>query len=181
MNLFRTLGAVALLALAATGLNSCIQAPDYSDTPSINEQGITSFRKSGTLGLRDSVEIALNFEDGDGDLGLGDGDTTGVYAYKKGANRYFNNFFVKAFYKNRTTNTFVPLPLIPGFGYDGRFLRLTEVDARPGPLKGVLRYAIIFSLIDPATAPGTEIQLQVSIADRALRESNVVIMKTVVL
>ena len=177
MNLFRTLGAVAAIGLASASLSSCLQAPDLPVEPRISENALTVFRRDGPTGPRDSVEIAINFEDGDGDLGLRPEDTTGLYT-RRGGNRFNNNYFVQAFYKRRD-GVFVPLPLAPLFSYNGRFMYLPEEGARPGPLKGVLRYAIVFSLIDPATAAGTELQFKVSIADRALHESNVITTSSV--
>ena len=174
MNLLRTLS-MAAVGLTAASLAGCISAPDYPITPQISVNGITVIRRDGAIGFRDSVEVALNFQDGDGDLGLSDGDTTGVFAYKRGTNRFNNNYFIKPFYKNNA-GVFVPLPSF--FTYNGRFPRLTT-DTRPGPLKGVLRHAIVFSLINLSTQPGTEIRFQVSIADRALHESNVVTTESV--
>lgn len=177
MNLFHTVGAAALVCLAGAGLSSCLNAPDYSDTPRIDVNGVTVFKKTGAaagkLGNRDSVEIALNFQDGTGDLGLGNADTIGVYTHR-GGNRYFNNYFINVYYKDKASGTFLPFPLPANFTYNGRFFRLTKTDARPGPLKGVLRYAIVLSSYSPETVPGTMMRFEVSIADRALHESNVV-------
>jgi hypothetical protein len=179
MNLLRTLSAVALSVGASAAFFGCIQAPDYPDTPQISEHAVTVFRKTtSSLGLRDSVEIALDFKDGNGDLGLDVADINDPYAYQNGNNRFYNNFFIKVYYKNAATGgVFTPLPV--SSAYDGRFPRLTVTDTREGPLKGVLRYAIIFRLaIIPA---GTEMRFDVSIADRALHESNMITTSTVVL
>ena len=177
MNLFRILGRAAVGCFIGSGLGSCLNAPDYPDTPHIDVNGVTGFKKTGAaagkLGNRDSVEIALNFQDGTGDLGLGEADTAGVYT-KRGSNRYYNNYFIKVYYKDKSSGTFVLLPLRPNFTYNSRFVRLTKTDARPGPLKGVLRYSIVFSYFSPETVPGTVLRFEVSIADRALHESNVV-------
>ncbi|WP_201984727.1 hypothetical protein [Hymenobacter rubidus] len=129
-------------------------------------------------GLRDSIEVALNFEDGDGDLGLSPTDTAGAFAYNKGRNRYYENYFIQPYYKNRQG---VFVPVISTITQNGRFPRLTNADARPGPIKGVLRRAIGISLIDTAYSvrPGREYYFKVSIADRALHESNVVTTETV--
>lgn len=178
MNLFRTLSGAALVLSIGAGMTSCLQDHDYAIEPHIEEKAVTVFRKNDAFGLRDSVEIALNFEDGDGDLGLDGSDTTGVLGIR--TNRFFNNFFVQAYTKN-SAGTLVPLPLPPGFTYNGRFIRLTKTDTRPGPIKGVLRYAIPFSLFNPLTVSGTEMQFVVSIADRALHESNKVTTSTITL
>ena len=176
MNLFRTLSGAAVALFIGAGMTSCLQAPDYSDTPHIEENAVTVFRKNDAFGLRDSVEIALNFEDGDGDLGLNITDTDGVFGDRN--NRLYNNYFVQVYYKN-TLGAFVPL--VQSSGYDGRFIRLTNPDSRPGPIRGVLRYAIPFSLLNPATVAGTELRFLVSIYDRALHESNRITTKSVTL
>jgi hypothetical protein len=178
MNLLRTLRIVALLALTGGAVSGCFSPPDYPDTPQISEHDITVFRKTGTLGTRDSVEIALDFKDGNGDLGLGDADNTGIYAYNNGNNRFYNNFFVQVYYKS-ASGSFLPLPI--SFPYDGRFPRLTVVDTKEGPLKGVLRYAIVLYLGSSPIVSGTELRFVVSIADRGLHESNVITTKSVVL
>ena len=176
MNLFRTLSTAAVVCLVGTSLTSCLNAPNYPVEPKIDVNAVTVFRRDGSLGLRDSVEIALNFQDGDGDLGLDETDKTGPFGDKN--NRFYNNYFIQPSYKNAAR---VFVPLVQAFSYNGRFIRLNAATAKDGPIKGELRYAIVFSLIDPATKPGTEIRFQVSIADRALHESNVVITPSVVL
>jgi len=50
-------------------LASCFDAPDFSDTPAIKLTDIY-FGKSKKLDSPDSLVIRVNFEDGDGDLGL---------------------------------------------------------------------------------------------------------------
>ena len=166
-------GLFAAVALAAT---SCLSAPSYPDTPRIDENSVTVTRLAGNLGLRDSIEIALNFQDGDGDLGLDAGDTTGIYAYNKGRNRFYENYFIQLFYKDKSNN-FVPLLSAdyPQGVYNGRYPRLAKPDAKAGPLKGVLRRSIVLPL-DTAYIfrSGTEYRFEVSIADRALHVSNVV-------
>lgn len=179
MNLFRTLSGAALFLSIGASMSSCLQAPDYPVEPHIEEKAITVFRRGGAFGARDSVEIALNFKDGDGDLGLSDADTTGAFAANGGRNRFINNYFIDVFYRDNVTKEFVPLA--QAFGYNGRFIRLTDRNARPGPIEGVLRYSIPFSLIAPETRPGTELRFKVSIADRALHESNVITTKSVIL
>ena len=42
MTSFRTLGAVALLALAGAGTSSCLKAPDFPVTPSISFNSLKS-------------------------------------------------------------------------------------------------------------------------------------------
>ena len=56
---------------------SCERPPDYSKTPVISYLSITKYYKPGSsVGIagRDSIVIAVEFEDGDGDLGITDAD-----------------------------------------------------------------------------------------------------------
>ena len=177
MNLFRTLRGIALFSLAAASISSCISPPDFPDKPKIEVEGVKVIRLSGNLGLRDSIEIALKFQDGDGDLGLDASDNTGPFAYNNGRNRYYENYFLQPFYKNEQG---IFVPLTPLGSSNGRFIRLTKPDAKAGPLEGTLRRGLVLSL-DAALPfrPGTEYKFEVSIADRSLNESNVVTTNTV--
>ena len=177
MNLLRTLRGIALFSLAAVSISGCLTPPDFSDKPKIELDGVTVIRLGGNLGVRDSIEIALKFEDGNGDLGLDKTDDTGPFAYNNKQNRYYENYFLQPFYKNRQG---IFVPLIPLGKENGRFIRLTKADAKPGPLQGILRRSVVFNL-DTAFAyrAGTEYKFEVSIADRALNESNVLTTNTV--
>ena len=177
MNLFRTLRGIALFSLAVVSISSCSTPPDFPDKPKIEVAGVTVFRLGGNFGLRDSIEIALKFQDGNGDLGLDDTDNTGPFAFNGGRNRYYQNYFLQPYYKNRQG---IFVPLTPRGDANGRFVRLTKPDAKAGPLEGTLRRALPISL-DTAFAyrPGTEYKFEVSIADRSLNESNVVTTNTV--
>ena len=178
MNLFRTLRSTGFALFVGLGLSSCLQAPDYAIEPRIEEKTVTVFRRNDVFGLRDSVEVALDFQDGDGDLGLDVSDNTGPFAFNNGLNRYYENYFIQPQYKNRQG---VFVPLLPLGSANGRFIRLTKEDAKPGPIKGVLRRSLIISLLDTAYSarPGTEYRFEVVIVDRTLHESNKVVTKPV--
>ena len=177
MNLFRTLRGIALFSLAAVSISSCINPPNFPDKPKIELEGVTVIRLGGNFGLRDSIEIALKFQDGDGNLGLDDTDNTGPFAYNNKQNRYYENYFLQSFYKNRRG---IFVPLTPMGKDNGRFIRLTKPNAKAGPLEGILRRSLMFP-IDTAFAyrAGTEYKFEVSIADRSLNESNVLTTNTV--
>ena len=122
-------------------MSGCLSAPDYSITPRIEPNSVKVMLKNDRYGKRDSIEIAINFQDGDGDLGLSSTDTADPYDYRNGTNRYYENYFIQPYYKNKSG---VFVPLVSTITANGRYPRLTEVGARPGPIKGVLRRALVF-------------------------------------
>lgn len=193
MKLFRLLGLGALLALAGTGISSCLSPPDYPIEPNIDFKDIKLVRvpnaDGGNIEL-DTVIVSLNFRDGDGDLGLDDADikvppfntTTG------GHNNlgYRNNFFVQPFKKVGGVNgSFVKFvtPLLPQGKYDGRYPRLDgSVDGKRAPLKGSMTYKLPVLTLDRSNFNvGDVFRFEVSILDRGLHESNVIITAEVIL
>ena len=184
MNLFRPLTAAALFCLASAGLSSCLNPPDYPIEPAIDFGSLQVTRipaSNGQLAI-DELNFALNFRDGDGDLGLSDEDikvapynaTTGGHNNRG----YSYNYYIQPLLKN-SSGVFVAFttPLPPGgFGfvgeYDGRFLRLDEAGAKPAPLKGELRYKLPLSLDGAVFKPGQVFKFEISILDRGLHESN---------
>lgn len=180
MNLFRTLGGVALLGMAGAALNSCINAPSYPIEPSIDFSSLKMLRNrpSGQLEI-DTLTFAVNFKDGDGDLGLSDADitmapwntTTGGHNNRG----YKYNYFIQPFLKN-SNGQFVQFITPAPFGfvgeYDGRYLRLDGTDAKPAPLRGTLRYKLPLTLDGSIYKPGQTFRFEISIMDRSLHESN---------
>ena len=182
MNLFRTLGAVAGLALGWAGTSSCLKAPDYPVTPTITFNSVTSTytpRVSGAT-ANNLLEFAVDFQDGDGDLGL-DADDAKVPPYNSptgGHNNLStgNNYFIQTFKKN-ASGTFVPF--VTPFGnlgeYDGRYPRLeTTTDGKAAPLKGTLRYKLLLEIDQISYFPGDVVRFEISLMDRAMHQSNTV-------
>src|SRR5690606_3791636 len=72
-----------LTRLAISGLilamfNSCFDPPEYSIVPSIEYQSI-EFIEVGGFSDPDSLILYIDFRDGDGDLGLSNGDVAAPY------------------------------------------------------------------------------------------------------
>ncbi len=68
-------GWLFLTFLIITLVLSCEKPPDYSKTPAIRYSSITKYYKAGSnpaIAGRDSIVIAIAFEDGDGNLGITD-------------------------------------------------------------------------------------------------------------
>jgi hypothetical protein len=182
MNPLRTL-AVASICLTGLSLSSCLNAPDYPDTPSIDFNSLTVVRsKPAGQTETDELNFAIDFRDGNGDLGLSDDDikvapwnqTTG------GPNRrgYAFNYFIQPYKRTGTAPNYTWVKFINPGGmegeYDGRFLRLSEPDARPAPLKGTLRYKLPLDINGAPFYPGDVLRFEISIMDRGLHRSNVI-------
>ncbi len=93
---------IALLFMLLFGITACFDAPKYSDVPRITEVQLLA----DTSIVRPGDEVFLNilFEDGDGDIGLADGDTVG------------NNVFLFDFKLNLMDSVTYYIPYIPSKG-----------------------------------------------------------------
>ncbi|GAA4047300.1 hypothetical protein GCM10022409_36880 [Hymenobacter glaciei] len=186
MNLFRTLGAVALLALGWAGTSSCLKAPDFPLEPTITFNSLKKTYEAPRMPgatPADTLEFAIDFQDGDGDLGL-DADDAAIPPYNSptgGHNNLStsNNYFIQPFKRviSGGIPTFVPFYTPGGFPgeYDGRYPRLeTTTDAKPAPLKGTLRYKLRLPLNRTSYSANDVLRFEISIMDRAMHQSNAV-------
>ena len=182
MNLFRTLGAVALLALGAASTSSCLKAPDFPVEPTITFNSLKkTYVPPSVPGATasDTLVFAVDFQDGDGDLGL-DADDAKVPPYNASTGGHnnlavSNNYFIQPF--KRVGGTFVPFYTSGGYPgeYDGRYPRLeTTTDTKPAPLKGTLRYKLRLPLNRTSFTPGDVFRFDISIMDRKMHQSNTV-------
>ncbi|MBF9222372.1 hypothetical protein [Hymenobacter ruricola] len=180
MNLFRTFS-MAAAALAGLSLSSCLNAPEYPVEPSIDFKSLTMVRNkpAGQTEI-DTLKFALDFRDGDGDLGLSDDDikvapwnSTTDGPNKRG---YSYNYIIQPYKKNPVTKQFEKFINVGGVQgeYDGRFLRLDEADARPAPLKGTLNYKLPINIDGSPFFPGDVLRFEISILDRSLHQSNTI-------
>lgn len=158
-------------------LSSCWNEPDFDDTPKIEFSGLSIFRKlppQGRVGggERDSVIIALDFTDGDGDLGVNSprnkADSLIYYSTFKEWGNYQVNVFrlVNGKYEllNLTENKVLVFP------------RLTK-EGTKGAIEGTLEFRQVF--LYSRNAKITPIKFQIKVRDRSLRESNVIETDTV--
>ena len=170
---------VVLLALVGGAVSSCLSPPNYPNVPSISDPQVASFRRGTGGARRDSVILTVSYQDGNGDLGLADGDTSGVYS-SRGGNRNQFNYFLQPYVKNAATGLFEPI-FTSGLGeYDGRFPRITAEGTKEAPVKGTLTYTQNFFLSAPFR-PGQEVRFVISIQDRGLHESNQVTTPSIII
>ena len=178
----------------ALGLSSCLKEPQYASTPSISFNRIENIRiapkQAGGQAL-DSVRLTINYQDGDGDLGLtADEQKSPPFDFQKGTNRFYNNFFVEPFVKNTRTGKYEPLTTVgvpsPGVyvagQYNGAFPHPTnDTNTKAAPIKGTLTYAPIAFGLGDVFVPGQTVRFEITIADRALHVSNTITTDSIVI
>lgn len=163
----------AFLLFAAVAFSGCYKEPEFSATPQIEFESIgKQVRIDQFSGAnKDSVVIAVKFQDGDGDLGFNNEEISEAIP---NANY---NYVVRSFRKVR--GSFVEFnnkeDEIP---YSGFFFRLKN-DDKIGPIEGTLRYSIDFP--HPFTPKRDSVQFQITLKDRAGNMSNTVETETIVL
>jgi len=185
MKPFRLVLSLGGLALLAAGLGGCLKAPEYSTTPSISNNNVRVRRYKYADPKQqpiDSVFITVNFQDGDGDLGLTAAESqVAPYAYPSIFN---NNYFVEPFLKDPKTGKFastVSLGLTTNGAYNGRFDHITGLtDSKTAPIKGTLTRTIALGYGDLFTA-GQVVRFDVHIVDRALHLSNIIRTDSIVI
>ncbi|TGE24944.1 hypothetical protein E5K00_07020 [Hymenobacter aquaticus] len=187
MTIFRTLKNATLLAVTAAGglLTSCIEAPDYPDTPRIEfkEMTVERYRPGPSpIAPIDSVKITVDFTDGNGDLGLDASENSPPYdRFRNGVyNRNGDNYYVTVY---RRSDPSKPFEIYPGNGpqgYNSRYPKLFTDGDKEGPLKGTLTFSIEL-LYDAPFVAGEELRFDISIADRALNESNKITTPSIII
>jgi len=158
-------------------LTGCFSEPNYPSTPQIEFVSLKNLKSKGTANT-DSVVIILFFKDGDGDLGLASTDTFPPFSERNSdgsVNRFRHNFFVDVERLNANGN-FEPVTFASqNFDLSSRFPVLNTLE-KPTALEGELRYSIplIITSFSPVKK-GDVLRYKISIADRNLNESNVIL------
>ncbi len=159
--------------------------------PSLNKEPKISFKQITTTpvfinGLRsDSVVIAIDYEDGDGNLGLDPNETEPPFQRLQpngDVNPFSRNFFITPYKK--INGEFVRANLPQGADLNGRF-PLLNAEGKAGPIEGTINYDMImfgyFPVGDPLIVqPKDTLRFEVQIADRDLNLSNTVMTDPIV-
>lgn len=157
--------------IAVSVATSCYQKPEFANAPMISNPVLTSsVIVDCTLVKSDIVRIKVDFQDGDGDLGLNASDNQAPFNEPRAGetNFYYTNYKLKVFRQQGTT--FVPFTLPdPNLTYDQRFPRLGEPN-RVSPIQGTLSNRVAF--VQTGLAPNTVIKFRIQVIDRALNTSN---------
>ncbi len=159
------------------GLMGCPSPPDYPNTPAVAFESVRFMRAAAGTNpvtgspFSDTIQVAVSFQDGDGDLGLNtDAPAEDTQPPFDANSPFVNNFFSELYIRRGGEYVQATLGGTP-FTLSGRFPRIA--DNNQGPLEGVIRYNMVSQLISQRIfAVGDTIQLRVWIVDRALNESN---------
>ena len=183
---FRLALSLGSLGLLAASLSSCLKAPEYPVTPSISYTDIQVIRIQQQAGGQplDSIRMTINYQDGDGDLGLSpDERKSPPFDFQKGTNKFYNNFFVEPFVRNAATGRYESLVskgiTTPG-AYNGAFPHPTATtDSKAAPIKGTITYAPVAFGLGDTFQPRDSVRFEITIADRALHTSNTITTRAV--
>jgi hypothetical protein len=188
--IFRRLCKMAAILAIAYTFSACYKDPNYPLRPKISFNDLQIREVTQIIGgipiTRTQISIAVNFTDGDGDLGLFPSDTTGPFRlfFVNGRDTTLNlnyyNIFPTVMVRNGNRFDTIRFPLtLRGFQIYGRFPPLFNRFEGPGePLDGIIRYDINSTFRDIAL--GDTIKLMVFIKDRALNNSDTVITPEVI-
>ncbi len=161
---------VSFLFISVLISSSCVKEKSYPTTPAIKFKSFTHF------GL-DSANIIITFTDGDGDIGLSQGDTTGDFNSKS---KYYDNFYVRYLYK-ATDGTFKTFQTAFGdtLDYKYRIPKLLTGQQQKKALSGEIKVKLYAPLTQDTSIHN--IQYDIYIYDKALHKSNVVNTGTIIL
>ena len=142
-------------------LSGCYKETTFDVTPSIafkelrKEIRIDAFTGS----KKDSLILTIDFQDGDGDLGVNEKEKAAAEVKSD------YNYIIRLFRKKKGVFT----EFIPAVPYSGFFPRLKS-DGKLGPIEGTLDYSVDFP--HPFTPKKDSLKFQVIIKDRAGNISN---------
>ncbi|MBL4706112.1 MAG: hypothetical protein JKY54_16415 [Flavobacteriales bacterium] len=158
----RSLWKVGIASLVLIiGLMSCLKPEKFPPEPEI---GFKSFEV-----LSDSAKLTITFQDGDGDIGLNDGDTNAPYDT---SSIYHYNLFAQYWEKDDV------LGWVQGTDFLGNpieFKYRTPIITPTGQnkaLKGEIEMTLEPFFRDPSSSESDTIRYKVMLVDRALNESN---------
>lgn len=157
-----------LCAACALMLVSCLKREEFPPQPVIE---YTDFIKYGN----DSAEFIFQFTDGDGDIGLTEGDTFGNFAPNQ---PYYYNFIMIYYYKDGTGN-FQPYdaidstPAVMDTLKNGYRIPYITPEGQNKVLDGEIRVKLLAPYIPPAVSD-KNFRFDVFIYDRSLNKSNVI-------
>lgn len=168
---------IGFLFIGLFFLTGCFSEPDYPDTPQIEFVSLQNLQSKSRANT-DSVVITLFFQDGDGDLGLTSTDTLPPFSDRNPdgtVNLFRHNFFADVERLNEN-GEFEPIIFASqNFNLNSRFPVLNTLDKETA-LEGELRYSLnLFSTSFSPVQQGDILRYRISIADRNLNVSNVIV------
>jgi len=147
-----------LILLGILLLTGCRHPEKFSEVPSI--RFVSLDKVDDGSGKDNQAYLVVHFQDGDGDIGLDDGDTTGVFAIDSA---FYYNFFIDFYEKQEGEWVLVELPT----PLHSRVPYLS--DAVPESIEGDIS---ILTYVNNFFSPYDTIKLKCRLVDRALHVSN---------
>lgn len=152
-----------ILILMVLGYTSCIEKPTYPSVPVIEYKDF--IRYGNDPSNPDSVEVVVSFTDNEGDIGLDQADTHGLF-------KYGNIWLVFYYDSNGTWAAYDSSITTPQFDTFKVAYRVPEV-LPPGdaaePMKG-----LIYVKQNPFIKVSDKIKYQIYMYDRALHKSDTI-------
>ncbi|CAG5087145.1 hypothetical protein [Parvicella tangerina] len=148
-------------------LSSCLKPISYPDEPEL--QSVTYTK------LGDSLMLSMEFTDGDGDVGLNEGDTASPY---EPGSFFHYNLYVEYFemmdgewVKGRLDPSGNNFPTADTINFQYRIKNLTPIGQNK-TLKGTINITIEAPYYNPISNHNDSIKYRVSLIDRSLNISN---------
>ena len=158
----------------------CCQKPvEYPVEPKIAYEGFTYLINPDSTFSGEGI-ISFSYTDGDGDLGLDDGDTLYPFGFH---DAHYYNMVVD--YLKSVNGEFVKTPLLSWnvqtqtydtVSFNARFRRLRDSE-EPKAISGTMEYTLP---VQNPLSPDDTIKFEIHILDRALHESNVIQTEAIV-
>lgn len=144
--------------LGALLFQFCQKPEEFPDEPKVSFESFD--QKSDS-----TAKLTISFTDGDGNIGLKKGDTTGKFSQD---NRFHYNLFLE--YHEKQNGKWVQRELQPPFYYR---IPPLEPKGKSKALEGDIEVTLEPLYFDPVS-PHDTIKYSIQLADRDLNESNVV-------
>lgn len=141
-------------------LCGCSPREKFSEIPHIEFVGIEKI-DNGT-GVDSQAELVVHFQDGDGNIGLDESDTTGVFSPDS---LYYYNFFIEYYEKQqgKWVSVELPTPL---------HVRVPVLSQNvPESIEGDIK---VLTYINNLFSPYDTVKLSCYLVDRDLNKSNVI-------
>ena len=161
------------LAFMAAFFASCQKPVEYPIEPKITYEGFTYLFNADSTFSGEGI-VAFSYTDGDGDLGLDDGDTLDPFGP---TDAHYYNMIVD--YMKYVNGEFVKMPLLSWnpqtqsydtVSFNARFHRLRDTED-PKAISGTMEYTMP---VQNPLSPDDTVKFEIRILDRALHESNVI-------
>lgn len=153
---------ICCIGLAALSFSSCLKTEEFPPIPSLE---FKSLEIEGTRGV-----LTVEFKDGDGDVGLNEGDTLPPYQF---GGDYYYNLIVDYYEMKNGEWSKVNFDSIPGSAtFSDRIPNLTP-EGQNKKLEGEIEQELApFYYLLPSVSTADTFQFRIRLIDRALNVSN---------